>query len=129
MKLLTLIAVLLCAAEYATAQTRPTRTEIRRGIEMPATNRAQRQEMIAEQIARKIEPSLRGDVSRLQTYVDFFKRESVRDPRLFACDISANLDHNGAVVLTGYVEYPAHRHAIVLLLSTLGFEHIQEAIK
>src|SRR4051812_1347835 len=78
MKFLTLIAAIVLAAllfcNPSFAQTQPStprHPEIRRGIEMPTTDRAQRQELIAEQIARKIEPSLKGDISRLQTYVEF----------------------------------------------------------
>src|SRR5436309_3561812 len=78
-------AIIFCVMlpTVCAAQTRPV-GEIRRGIEIPTTDRAERQQAILEQIARRIEPSLVGDASRLPAYVDFFKRESVRDPRIFA---------------------------------------------
>ena len=102
--------------------------EIRRGLEIPATEPAQRLQAMAEQIVRKIEPDLKGDVSRLQTYVEFYKRESVRDPRLFPVDVSATADSNGTVVLEGFVEYLAHRQSLELLLRTLGFSRIDNRI-
>ena len=62
---------------------------IRRGIEFPTTDPSMRQEMVLKQIVSKIEPSLKGDIARLPAYIEFWKRESVRDPRLFAVDVTA----------------------------------------
>jgi hypothetical protein len=125
-----ILAMLMFPATAIFAQSsHPTTTEIRRGLEMPATTEpAERQQAILEQIARRIEPDLKGDPARLQTYVDFYKRESVRDPRLFPVDVAANVDADGAIVLSGFVEYPQHQASIELLLKTLGFQHIRNEI-
>jgi cell wall-associated NlpC family hydrolase len=111
------------------AQTRPTTVEIRRGIELPTTDPADRQQAVLEQIVRRIEPDLKGDVSRLAVYVDFWKRESVRDPRLFAADVSARIGHDQTIELRGFVENRAHAHSLELLLRTLGFKKIDNQIE
>ena len=101
---------------------------IRRGIEFPTTDPSMRQEMVLKQIVSKVEPSLKGDVSRLSAYIEFWKRESVRDPRLFAVDVTAQPRNDGAIELWGWIEYPQHQQALVLMLKTLGFEKIDEKI-
>jgi hypothetical protein len=111
------------------AQPASTSPTIRRGIEIPATTEpSQRQEAVLEQIVRKIEPDLRGNLARLPVYIEFWKRESVRDPRLFAVDVTARAKEDGAIELSGWIEYPQHQQALVLLLKTLGFEKIDERI-
>ena len=103
---------------------------IRRGIEIPATTEPSlRQEAVLEQIVRKIEPDLKGDISRLPAYIEFWKRESVRDPRLFAVDVSARAKEDGAIELSGWSEYPQHQQSLLLLLKTLGFEKIDNHIQ
>jgi hypothetical protein len=76
----------------------------------------------AERLARKIEPDLTGRPERVQQYVDFFRRELVSDSRLFAFDVVANATGERSVTLTGYIEFPESRKALVDLLTTLGFE-------
>jgi cell wall-associated NlpC family hydrolase len=102
--------------------------DIRRGLEIPATEPSQRFEAMVEQMARKIEPDLKGDISRLPVYLDFWKRESVRDPRLFPVDVSMKGTDDGAVVLSGFVEYPQHTLSLQMLLKTLGFKKIRQQI-
>jgi hypothetical protein len=75
-----------------------------------------------QRFAAKIEPDLKGRPERVQQYVDFFRRELVSDARLFAFDVVAEATGNGGVALTGYVEFPESRNALVNLLRTLGFE-------
>src|SRR4051812_27338166 len=119
-----IIALLFPALCFA--QTRP--VEIRRGIAIAATEPAERQQMVLEQIVRKIEPDLIGKADRLQAYVEYFKRESIRDPRLFAVDVNATVSDQGAIVLGGFVEYRVHQMAIEMLLRTLGFKKIENRI-
>lgn len=116
----------LSASVEAQVQLSPT---IRRGITLPATTEpSARQEAVLEQIVRKIEPDLKGDLARLPVYIEFWKRESVRDPRLFAVDVTAKAKEDGAIELTGWIEYPQHQQSLVLLLKTLGFDKIDEKI-
>jgi hypothetical protein len=75
-----------------------------------------------ERVARKIEPDLAGRSDRLQQYVDFFRRELVSDSRLFAFDVVAEPKGDRGAVLSGYVEFPETRKALVNLLGALGFE-------
>jgi hypothetical protein len=121
------VLILLLIATPVLAQTRP--SEIRRGMEIPTTNRADRQEIIAQAIARKIEPSLKGDVSRLDAYVEFWRRESIHDPRVFASDVRAEPQADGGIVLSGWVEYPQHQLSLRLLLTTLGFNAIKDRME
>jgi hypothetical protein len=118
------VLILLLITAPAWGQTRP--AEIRRGMEIPTTNRAERQEMMAQAIARKIEPSLKGDVSRLDAYVEFWRRESIRDSRLFGSDVRVEPSPDGTIVLSGWVEYPQHQLSLRLLLKTLGFNEIKD---
>ncbi len=122
------LGVLFFFAAQCLAQTRPTTTEIRHGLEIPATAPAERQEAMLEQIARKVEPDLKGQVSRLPAYVEFYKRESVCDPRLFPVDVSAKVAKDGAIQLDGYVEFLPHQQSLELLLKTLGFAHVRNHI-
>jgi gamma-D-glutamyl-L-lysine dipeptidyl-peptidase len=111
----------------AMAQTRPT-TQIRRGIEYPTTDPARRQEIVFEGLIRKIEPDLHGEPSRMPAYVNFFKREFVRDPRLFAVDISVSVNDD-TVQIDGFVEYAQHQEMLRRMLTTMGFEKIQDRIE
>lgn len=123
--LIGVLTFLLISPALAQPATRPT---IRRGIEFPTTDPSKRQEAVLEQIVRRIEPNLKGDVARLPAYIEFWKRESVRDPRLFAVDVTAKATEDGAIELSGWIEYPQHQQSLVLLLKTLGFEKIHEKI-
>lgn len=77
-----------------------------------------------ERLARKIEPDLRGDSSRLAQYIRFYQQELANDVRLFAFQVTAAAEPNDAksVRLTGYVEFPEHRAAVANLLRVLGFD-------
>src|SRR4051812_3146988 len=83
-RVLTFLILLAPTALAADPVTKP--VEIRRGVEFThaTTNPEERQHAAYERIAKKIEPGGVGDPSRLQVYLDFFKREFVEDPRLFA---------------------------------------------
>src|SRR5689334_21870132 len=98
--LIGVLAFLLISPALAQPATAPT---IRRGIEFPTTDPSMRQEIVLKQIISKIEPSLKGDVSRLSAYIEFWKRESVRDPRLFAVDVTAKATEDGAIELSGWI--------------------------
>jgi hypothetical protein len=78
--------------------------------------------MPADRFARRIEPDLKGRPERVQQYVDFFRRELVSDPRLFAFDVVAESTGEQEVTLKGYIEFPESRKALVNLFKTLGFE-------
>src|SRR3954471_22411762 len=95
--LLTTLILLAPTVLAADPTTKP--VEIRRGVEFShaTTNPEERQRAAFERIAKKIEPSGVGDPARLDVYLDFFKREFVEDPRIFAVDISAERSADGAV--------------------------------
>lgn len=75
-----------------------------------------------ERMAKRIEPDGVGDADRVQQYVDFFRRESVSDARLFAFDVTAEAKGDRGVVLTGYVEFPESHKTLVEFFKALGFE-------
>jgi cell wall-associated NlpC family hydrolase len=138
MKHFLFVALFACGCLAAdNAATQPTHTpppEIRRGmVYRPTTNpedREERQRIAIEQVVRRIEPNPTGDASRLPQYLEFFKREFVKDPRVFAFDASAEARGAGrAVVLTGDAEYPQHRQAIDRLLHALGFGKVDNRIE
>jgi cell wall-associated NlpC family hydrolase len=75
-----------------------------------------------KQLARRIEPELKGDANRLPQYVHFFRTEVGHDPRLFAFEVSAKPQADGTVVLTGFVEFPETRDSLAGYLGELGFD-------
>jgi cell wall-associated NlpC family hydrolase len=104
------------------ASTQP--AEIRRGMAMGGA-REQRQQRFFEELARKIEPSTVGDPQKLDVYLDFFRREVVRDRRLFAFEVEATVPDQGdvprLVVVLGEAEHPQQLDAFVRLLEALHF--------
>lgn len=78
--------------------------------------------MPMERFARRIEPGLKGDPHRAQQYVDFFRRELVSDARLFAFDVVAQPKAQNTIKLTGYIEFPETRQALLGFLQALGFK-------
>src|SRR5262249_44587632 len=70
-----------------------------------------------ERMIRRVEPSGKGDPARLTQYIEFFKNDSVDDPRLFLFDVTA--DGN---VLRGNIEFPEHKEALLALLVRSGMK-------
>src|SRR5436190_5151176 len=67
---------------------------------------AVRQRRYFERATREIEPSLKGEATRLPQYVQFFSRKFVTDPRVFAFSVQAEQARKGGpVVLRGYAEF------------------------
>src|SRR5919107_915833 len=62
--------------------------EIRRGAPMGGSSE-ERGRRFYENVIRKVEPSLKGDLARLPLYIELFKREFIEDTRTFAIDITA----------------------------------------
>src|SRR5262245_42445861 len=73
-------------------------------------------------IARKIEPDLKGNADRLPQYVDFFRREVCNDPRLVVFDVTATVQSDNKIALTGFVEFTETRTSLEKFLSHLGFQ-------
>ena len=84
--------------------------EIRRGVEMSG-DREQRRRDFYQRIIKKIEPTGRGDASRVPQYLELFKREFVDDTRTFAFDVTGE-STAGGIVLRGFVEFPEHQQAL-----------------
>jgi cell wall-associated NlpC family hydrolase len=125
------LAILVLVAPVAFAADPTTRpVEIRRGVEFSraTTNPVERQRLAYERLVKQIEPSGVGDPSRLPVYLEFFTREFVREPRIFAVEISAGRMPGGTIVLRGFAEFPEHRSAIESLLKHLGFSKIDNEI-
>ncbi len=93
-----------------------------------STSAPPRQEIALVRLARQVEPDLVGRVERLPQYVDFFRLKLGNDTRLFAFDVSAEATDKGRVRLSGYVEFPETRKAIVSYLGHLGFDDLDDQL-
>jgi hypothetical protein len=111
---LTVACLVAPAATRGQSTTAP--AEIRRGVEMSG-DRESRARQFYERAIRKVEPSLRGDVSRIPLYLELFKREFVEDTRTFAVDLTAE-----AATLRGHVEFAEHKNALTQLFKHLGLD-------
>ena len=96
--------------------------EIRRGFSMRG-GPEERSRRAWESMIRKIEPSLKGDVKKLDQYIEFFKRECVEDTRTFAFNVHAETIH-GRRTLKGYIEFPEHKQALMQFLEHLKLRGI-----
>jgi hypothetical protein len=94
--------------------------EIRRGAPMGGSSE-ERGRRFYENVIRKVEPSLKGDLARLQLYIELFKREFVEDTRTFAIDLNAVAMANNGVAVSGRVEFEEHRRSLAEFLKHLGF--------
>ncbi len=120
-----LVWLALCQAsaaqEIAPATAPATRpNEIRRGIVM-GDSPEQRGRRFYENVIRRVEPSLKGDPSRLPQYLELFEGEFVEDRRTFALDISADWRTDGVVAVTGHLEFEEHRRSLAEFFKHLGF--------
>jgi hypothetical protein len=111
-----LIVACAFASSRATAQSTTPTPEIRRGFEMSG-DRESRSRQFYERAIRKLEPSLKGDVSRIPLYLELFKREFVEDTRTFAVELSSH-----AATIRGHVEFPEHKAALTNLFKYLALE-------
>jgi cell wall-associated NlpC family hydrolase len=128
MKLVFCLLMMTSAVLAADPATKP--VEIRRGVEFSraTTNPEERQRAAYDRVVKKIEPSGVGDPARLPIYLDFFKREFVEDPRIFAIDLSADRSADGTIVLQGFVEYAEHKSAVESFFKQLGFNKVNNQI-
>ena len=70
-----------------------------------------------ERAIRKVEPSLKGEISRIPLYLELFKREFVEDPRTFAVELT-----NQGTTLRGHVEFAEHKTALAQFFKHLGLD-------
>lgn len=80
-------------------------------------------------LAARIEPGLKGEADRLPQYLNFFQREAANDARFFAFRVAAEAEGERGVRLTGYVEFPETRAALVAFFEALGFKPVENQIK
>src|SRR5688500_3024793 len=113
---LALIVACAFASVPARAQTTTAPAEIRRGVEMSG-DRESRSRQFYERAIRKVEPSLKGDASRIPLYLELFKREFVEDTRTFAVELTAD-----GTTLRGHVEFPEHKAALTNLFKHLALD-------
>ncbi len=132
---LILIAATLCLAVSSGVSGAPGPAEpeqpgeIRRGMPMRSEGKS-RTQLFFERIILQAQPDLKGTPGRLPQYLSLFRRSALNDPRLMAFDAQADWDAGrGAVVLTGHIEFPEQRVALVAFLGVLGFEVIDDQIE
>ena len=131
MKIVACFLLLTAASLAAEPSTRPATTrssrdpnEIRRGMEMGGDPQ-ERARRSWENMIRKIEPTLHGDVSRIDQYVELFKRECVEDTRTFAFDVHGTFA-DGRATLNGFVEFPEHKEAIKQFFKYLNLPGVED---
>ena len=110
-------------------------TQIRRGVPVRDEGRededarAGRRAVFFGRLAGKAEADRRGRPERLTHYLEVFKRELIKDARLFAFDVRGRVssgDAGGAVVLEGFAEFSEQRDALISFLRALGFDKIED---
>lgn len=80
-------------------------------------------------LAERAQPGLKGEQDELQQYLDFFRREAANDPRYFAFRVAAEAEGEQGVRLSGYVEFPETRAALVAFFEALGFKPVENQLK
>lgn len=88
-----------------------------------------RQSPALVRLAQQIEPDLAGRAERLSQYVDFFRLKLANDTRLIAFDVATVANAEGQVELSGYVEFPETRAALVAFLGILGFDNLDNRLE
>ena len=94
----------------------------------PATSASPEQDT-RFRLVETIEPGRIGTFERLPVYLRFFQREMISDPRIFAFHVEAMGTDEGAVRLTGYVEFEEHRDSLEAFLGDLGFDRIDNRVE
>ena len=82
-----------------------------------------------ERLARRVEPNLEGRIDRTTQYIEFFRQQLGNDARLFAFQVAAEGIDKQSVRLTGYVEFPETRAALLAFLDLLSVEVESHAIR
>jgi cell wall-associated NlpC family hydrolase len=82
-----------------------------------------------KRLAQGAEPNLQGSQDRLDQYVSHFRHEAANDVRLFAFNVKAEAEVERGVRLSGYVEFPETRNALVAYFKALGFEPVENQIE
>jgi cell wall-associated NlpC family hydrolase len=80
-------------------------------------------------LAAGAEPGGKGTQDRLAQYVSHFRHEAANDVRLFAFNVAAEAEGQRGVRLSGYVEFPETRNALVAYFKELGFDPVANQIK
>lgn len=80
-------------------------------------------------LAKQIEPSLKGDGSRVAQYIDFYRSRLANDPRVCAFEVAGTVQDEGRLILDGFVEFSESRGGLQSFLETLGFTEIENRIE
>src|SRR5687767_3141493 len=120
---------------FATTPPTTQPTELRRGLptrgSLDDEDPAERRAAFYHRLAGKAEPDRIGTPARLPQYLDLFKREVVKDARVYAFDVRAGAaaDADARITLDGLIEYVEQRDALVAFLHALGFAKINDRIR
>lgn len=99
--------------------------EIRRGMRMGDAP-AERYRRYWDALVRRVEPSGAGEIDRREVYLDFFRREIIRDPRLFAFDVRLDVTRSAPgevkVLIDGSCEFQEQADALVVFLRALNLD-------
>lgn len=138
--MLAIAALLICLHEAvdlpAQSPSASRSTELRRGLPVHDDAegddaRAGRRTAFYSRLAALAEPGGAGKRDRLSQYLELFKREVIRDARLFAFDVRAAVAAGAGdgITLDGLVEYVEQRDALLAFLRALGFANIDDRIR
>lgn len=126
---------LLAGNRSPAQQPSPAAPEIRRGLPVDGGGEEMhrpttRRKAFHDRLAGKAEPDRRGRRDRLPQYLELFKRDVVKDARLFAFDVRGRTSgsDDAKIVLDGFIEYPEQRDCLVSFLRALGFDRIEDHI-
>lgn len=77
-------------------------------------------------LAQRVEPDGKATPERLSHYIRCFQDATFQDPRVIAFQVDAQPANDKTIQLSGYIEFPEIREALVTYLGHLGFEAIRD---
>ncbi len=91
-----------------------------------ATSQATAQRDALRELAQRVEPGGAGVPERLSHYIRVFQDATFQDARVFAFHVETRIGADGAIELTGYIEFPEMRGALLVYLGHLGFQQLRD---
>lgn len=110
-------------------QVEPEVGEIRRGIVWDDSQKPRSVRFLERNLVN-IEPELKGQPERLDTYLYFVESSLINDSRLILFDVKATWNaETSTVLLEGVAEFQQNINALVQSLQILGFQSIENNIE
>ncbi len=94
-----------------------------------ATRQTIAQRDVLRDLAQRVKPSGAGAPERLSHYIRCFRDATFQDPRVFAFQVETRVADDGVIELTGAIEFPEMRDALLVYLRLLGFQQLRDSIE